>query len=61
VATMVIYALVSVAAVLRIVAAWVSEGQLDLLEVAVAAWVGAFVLFAAEYRPMLLAPPLSRR
>jgi len=38
------------------VAAWVSEGQLDLLEVAVAAWVGAFVLFAAEYGPMLLAP-----
>jgi uncharacterized protein involved in response to NO len=61
VATMVIYALVSVAAVLRIVAAWVSEGQLDLLEVAVAAWVGAFVLFAAEYGPMILAPPLSRR
>jgi uncharacterized protein involved in response to NO len=54
--TMVIYALVSVAAVLRIVAAWVSEGQLDLLEVAVAAWVAAFVLFAAEYGPMLLAP-----
>jgi uncharacterized protein involved in response to NO len=54
--TMVIFALVSVAAVLRIVAALVSEGQLDLLEVAVAAWVGAFVLFAAEYGPMLLAP-----
>jgi uncharacterized protein involved in response to NO len=56
VATMVIYALVSVAAVLRLVAAWVSKGQLDLLEVAVAAWVGAFVLFAAEYGLMLLAP-----
>jgi uncharacterized protein involved in response to NO len=56
VVTMVIYALVSVAAVLRIVAAWVAQGQMDLLEVAVLAWVGAFGLFAAEYGPMLLAP-----
>jgi uncharacterized protein involved in response to NO len=56
VVTMVIYALVSVAAVLRIVAAWVAQGQMDLLEVAVVAWVGAFGLFAAEYGPMLLAP-----
>ena len=53
---MVIYALVSVAAMLRIVAAWMAEGQLDLLEVSAAAWVAAFVLFAAEYGPMLLAP-----
>jgi uncharacterized protein involved in response to NO len=37
------------------VAAWVSEGQLDLLEVSAAAWVAAFVLFAAEYGPVLLA------
>lgn len=56
VATMVIYALVSIAAVLRVVAAWVMQGQMDLLEVAVVAWVGAFGLFAAEYGPMLLAP-----
>jgi len=56
VATMVIYALVSVAAMLRIVAAWMAEGQLDLLEVSAAAWVAAFVLFAAEYGPMLLVP-----
>jgi uncharacterized protein involved in response to NO len=56
VATMVIYALVSVAAVLRVIAAWVSSGQMDLLEVAVVAWVGAFGLFVAEYGPMLLAP-----
>ncbi|HEX4174037.1 MAG TPA: NnrS family protein [Acetobacteraceae bacterium] len=56
VATTVIYALVSASAVLRIVAAWVSQGQMDLLEVAVVAWVGAFGLFAAEYGPMLLAP-----
>ncbi|HEY7578016.1 MAG TPA: NnrS family protein [Acetobacteraceae bacterium] len=56
VATLVIYALVSVAAVLRVVAAWVTQGQMDLLEVAVVAWVGAFGLFVVEYGPMLLAP-----
>jgi uncharacterized protein involved in response to NO len=56
VATMVIYALVSVAAVLRVIAAWVGQGQMDLLEVAVVAWVGAFGLFLGEYGPMLLAP-----
>ena len=56
IATTVIYALVSVAALLRMVAAWVTQGQMDLLEVAVVAWVGAFGLFAAEYAPMLLAP-----
>jgi uncharacterized protein involved in response to NO len=54
--TMVIYALVSASALLRIVATWVVDGQMDLFEVAVLAWVGAFALFAAEYGPMLLAP-----
>ncbi len=54
--TMIIYALVSASALLRIVAAWVADGQMDLFEVAVLAWVGAFALFAAEYGPMLLAP-----
>ncbi len=55
-ATVVIYALVSASALLRIAAAWVVDGQTDLFEVAVLAWVGAFALFAAEYGPMLLAP-----
>ena len=54
--TVVIYALVSASAVLRIAAAWVVDGQIDLFEVAVLAWVGGFALFAAEYGPMLLAP-----
>lgn len=53
--TVVIYALVSAAALLRIAAAWVVDGQMDLYEVAALAWVGAFALFAAEYGPMLLA------
>lgn len=54
--TMVIYALVSASAVLRIAAAWVADGQMDLFEVAALAWLGAFALFVAEYGPMLLAP-----
>ncbi len=54
--TMLIYALVSASAVVRIVAAWMGDGQIDLYEVAALAWVGAFALFVAEYGPMLLAP-----
>ncbi|HME27433.1 MAG TPA: NnrS family protein [Acetobacteraceae bacterium] len=56
--TVLIYALASASAVLRIVAAWMIDGQMDLYEVAALAWVGAFTLFAAEYGPMLLAPRL---
>jgi uncharacterized protein involved in response to NO len=56
--TVLIYALVSASALLRMAAAWVVDGQMDLFEVAALAWVGAFVLFAAEYGPMLLAPRL---
>jgi uncharacterized protein involved in response to NO len=54
--TMLIYALASASAVVRIVAAWVGEGQMGLYEVASLAWVGAFALFLGEYGPMLLAP-----
>jgi uncharacterized protein involved in response to NO len=53
--TVLIYALASASAVLRIVAAWLVDGQIDLYEVAALAWIGAFALFAAEYGPMLLA------
>jgi uncharacterized protein involved in response to NO len=52
---MLIYALASASALLRIAAAWVIDGQMDLYDVAALAWVGAFALFAAEYGPMLLA------
>ncbi len=53
--TITIYALVSAAAMLRVVAAWPIDVQADLLEVSGLAWVGAFALFAAQYGPMLLA------
>jgi uncharacterized protein involved in response to NO len=54
--TVAIFALVSVAAVVRVAAAWTIDAQMDLLEVAAFAWAGGFVLFLAEYAPMLLAP-----
>jgi uncharacterized protein involved in response to NO len=54
--TMLLYALVTVAAMLRSVAAFAVDEQADLLEVSGLAWVGAFVLFVAQYGPMLLAP-----
>jgi uncharacterized protein involved in response to NO len=54
--TMLIYALVSASAIVRIVAAWMPDEQMDLYEVAALGWVGAFALFAGEYGPMLLAP-----
>jgi uncharacterized protein involved in response to NO len=55
-ATGLIYALVSAAAVLRIIAAWTIDAQMDLLQAATLGWVAAFLLFLAEYGPMLLAP-----
>jgi uncharacterized protein involved in response to NO len=54
--TVIIYVLVNLAAVLRIIAAWTVDVQMDLLQVAAVTWVAAFALFAAEYGPMLLAP-----
>ncbi|MGA3402193.1 MAG: NnrS family protein [Acetobacteraceae bacterium] len=53
-ATVAIYALVTVAVLLRIAAAWPSALTMDLLEAAAAAWIAAFALFVAHYGPMLL-------
>ncbi len=53
--TITMFALVSVAALLRIAAAWIIDAQADMLEVSGLAWVGAFALFVAEFGPMLLA------
>ena len=55
-ATRLIYILVTIGAVLRVGAvAWGSNYQLGL-EVAGAAWAGAFLLFIAAYGPILFAP-----
>jgi uncharacterized protein involved in response to NO len=55
-ATITLFAMVTFAAVLRVVAAWTVDAQADLLEVSALAWVAAFALFLAQYGPMLLAP-----
>jgi uncharacterized protein involved in response to NO len=54
-ATMAIFALVSAAAVLRIVGAWPVDAHASLIEVSGLAWIGAFALFLAKFGPMLLA------
>jgi uncharacterized protein involved in response to NO len=58
-ATVAIYILVTLAAVLRVVAAWPGVWTMALLEPAAAAWVAAFALFVAHYGPMLVRPPID--
>ena len=48
--TITIFILVTAAAVLRIAAAWPISVQVELLDVAGLAWIGAFALFAATVR-----------
>ncbi len=55
-ATMAVYVLVTLAAILRVVAAWAGVWTMALLEAAAAAWVAAFALFVAHYAPMLVRP-----
>lgn len=50
------YILVTVAAVLRIAAAWPSEVTMTLLTLSGIGWIGAFGLFLWRYAPMLLSP-----
>ena len=50
------YVLATVAAVLRIAAAWPSEVTMTLLTLSGAGWIGAFGLFLWRYAPMLVAP-----
>ena len=54
--TVAIYALVILAALLRITAAWGEDWTMPLLQAAAAAWIAAFTLFVAHYGAMLLRP-----
>jgi uncharacterized protein involved in response to NO len=54
-ATIAIFALVSVSAALRVIAAWPIDAQWDVIAIAGVAWIGAFSLFLVKYGPMLLA------
>ncbi len=58
-ATMAVYVLVTLAALLRVVAAWPGVWTMALLETAAAAWVAAFALFVAHYGPMLVRPRID--
>lgn len=59
--TIVIYALMATAAATRITAALLPETAFVVLSLSGAAWVGAFVLFASLYGPMLLRRPAMQR
>jgi uncharacterized protein involved in response to NO len=54
-ATLAIYALISLAAMLRIAASWPLASMSDLLMASAVCWIGAFLLFVFRYGPMLLA------
>lgn len=60
-ATLAIYALVGIAAILRILAAWSSHVSYDLLIAAAVCWIAAFGLFVARYGPMLVTTSLAGR
>jgi uncharacterized protein involved in response to NO len=54
-ATIAIFALVSVSAALRVIAAWPIGAQWGVIAIAGVAWIGAFALFLVRYGPVLLA------
>lgn len=60
-ATVAIYALVTLAALLRVAAALAATARMPLLMLAAAAWISAFGTFAIIYGRMLLAPRADDR
>jgi uncharacterized protein involved in response to NO len=54
--TIAIYALVTAGAALRVAAPWLPIDYMRAIEIAGAAWAGAFLLFALVYGPKLLGP-----
>jgi uncharacterized protein involved in response to NO len=58
-ATMLLYVLVTLGALLRVAAPLVLIDYTLGMEVAAAAWAGAFLLFAAAYAPVLLGPRID--
>lgn len=55
-ATAVLYCIVTLAAIVRILAAVLAAWTMPLLVVSAALWIGAFALFVAIYGPMLMRP-----
>ena len=54
--TILIYALVTLAAVTRVAAAFGEAWMMPLLMVSACLWIAAFALFTLTYGPMLLLP-----
>jgi uncharacterized protein involved in response to NO len=54
--TTAIYATITLAAVIRVVAAFANEATMALLDVSALLWVTSFLLFAWKYGPMLVWP-----
>lgn len=61
--TIAIYLMITAAAIVRVVAACVSDSAMTLLAVSAILWAASFGLFAVSYGPLLLLPPVdaSRR
>jgi uncharacterized protein involved in response to NO len=55
-ATRTIYALVSIAALSRVVAAFSGNWMIPFLDISAAFWIGAFGLFILRFGPMMLRP-----
>jgi uncharacterized protein involved in response to NO len=58
--TVVIYAAIVAAALLRIGVGFFPDFYMVLIEIAGGAWIAAFILFLVEYSPMLLSPRIER-
>jgi uncharacterized protein involved in response to NO len=58
--TTTVYALVTAAAVFRLLAPFAGDQDLVVLGLAGAAWSGAFLLFAILYLPLFTRPPVKR-
>jgi uncharacterized protein involved in response to NO len=56
-ATVAIYILVNIAAIVRVAAAVGEFWTMPLLIASASLWIGAFLLFVTFYGPMLLLPP----
>ncbi len=59
-ATLAIYALVTLGAVMRVAAPWAGEAYLPVLAASGLVWSGAFALFVIAYGPLLVRPGAGR-
>ena len=58
--TTTVYALVTLAALIRVLSPLVTDAQATMLVLSGALWIGAFSLFTVLYAPVLLLPTPAR-